>query len=129
MTPGARIITRTLCGSHPHGGVHAADVTASGITHGDPEHLGRPRVIATALLMGPGGHRVIVDPGPSEHVAGVADAARPAGATVADVTIAILVTYIHPIHAGYSFAGAREPAFAFMHSVGAPHMHRSRQAG
>ncbi|MFN7982260.1 MAG: MBL fold metallo-hydrolase [Vicinamibacterales bacterium] len=95
---------------------------ASGITYGDLEHLGRPRVIATALLMGPEGI-AIVDPGPSSTLPALRMLLASAGATVADVT-QILVTHIHLDHAGACGSLVREnPRIrVHVHSVGAPHM-------
>jgi len=95
---------------------------ASGIAFGDLEHMGRPRVIATALLMGPDGV-AIVDPGPASTLPTLRRLLVSAGASVADVT-QVLVTHIHLDHAGACGSLVREnPRIRVcVHQVGAPHM-------
>ncbi len=95
---------------------------ASGISFGDLEHLGRPRVIATAFLMGPDGV-AIVDPGPTSTLPTLRRLLASAGASVADVT-QILVTHIHLDHAGACGTLVREnPKIrVHVHHVGARHM-------
>lgn len=95
---------------------------ASGIVYGDLEHLGRRRVIATALLIGSDGIAV-VDPGPSSTLPVLRRLLESAGAGVADIT-QIFVTHIHLDHAGACGTLVREnPRIRVqVHQVGAPHM-------
>lgn len=95
---------------------------ASGITYGDLDHMGRPRVIATALLVGPDGIAV-VDPGPASTLPTLRRHLASAGASVADIT-QILVTHIHLDHSGGSGTLVREnPKIrVHVHQVGAPHL-------
>jgi glyoxylase-like metal-dependent hydrolase (beta-lactamase superfamily II) len=95
---------------------------AAGISYGDALFQGLPRIIAPALLHGPGG-AALLDPGPSSTLATVRGELEAAGVRIADLT-AILLTHIHLDHAGASGTLVREnPRIrVFVHEKGAPHM-------
>jgi glyoxylase-like metal-dependent hydrolase (beta-lactamase superfamily II) len=95
---------------------------AAGISYCDALFQGLPRIIAPALLHGPGGV-AIIDPGPSSTLATVRGELDAAGVRIADLT-AILLTHIHLDHAGAAGALVREnPRLrVFVHEKGAPHM-------
>ena len=88
----------------------------------DLNFRGRPRIIASALLVGPDGV-TIVDPGPTSCLPVLEQGLRDRGLTLRDVR-ALLLTHIHLDHAGA--AGTiveRVPAVrVYVHEVGAPHM-------
>ncbi len=83
---------------------------------------GSDRVIATAVLSGPGGV-TLVDPGPTSCLPALEDGLRQRGLTLRDVR-SLLLTHIHLDHAGA--AGTiveRVPAIrVHVHERGAPHM-------
>lgn len=95
---------------------------ASGISYLDLNFLGVPRVIATAVLHGPGG-AAIVDPGPTSTLPALRAALDRAGVRMADVR-ALLLTHIHLDHAGASGTLVHEnPGLrVYVHEKGAPHM-------
>jgi glyoxylase-like metal-dependent hydrolase (beta-lactamase superfamily II) len=95
---------------------------AAGMSYFDALFQGVPRIIAPALLHGPGG-AVILDPGPSSTLATVRAELDAAGLRIADLT-AILLTHIHLDHAGATGTLVREnPRIrVFVHEKGAPHM-------
>jgi len=95
---------------------------AAGISYCDALFQGLPRIIAPAILHGPGG-AAILDPGPSSTLAAVRGELDAAGVRVADLT-AILLTHIHLDHAGATGTLVREnPRLkVFVHERGAPHM-------
>ena len=97
-------------------------VLTSGISYIDLEFLGHPRVIATAVLSGPGGV-VLVDPGPSSTLRTLEAGLARAGTSLADVT-ALLITHIHLDHAGAVGTLLHEyPKLkVFVHVKGAPHL-------
>jgi glyoxylase-like metal-dependent hydrolase (beta-lactamase superfamily II) len=98
------------------------DTLASGISYFDLQFQNRPRVIASAVLHGPGGV-AIVDPGPSSTLATFRRELAASGISVADLT-AILLTHIHLDHAGATGTLVREnPNIrVYVHERGAPHM-------
>jgi len=95
---------------------------APGLSYVDLNFLSVPRVIATAVLHGPGGV-ALIDPGPSSTLPALRAALGQAGITMRDVT-ALLLTHIHLDHAGASGTLVREnPALrVYVHDKGAPHM-------
>lgn len=88
----------------------------------DLRFRGSDRVIATAVLSGPGGV-TLVDPGPTSCLPALEDGLRQRGLTLRDVR-SLLLTHIHLDHAGA--AGTiveRVPAIrVHVHERGAPHM-------
>jgi len=95
---------------------------ASGISYFDLEFLGRPHVIATAVIQSPGGV-ALVDPGPSSSLQGLHRGLKASGLTLQDVT-ALLITHIHLDHSGAVGTLLREqPALrVYVHARGAPHL-------
>lgn len=95
---------------------------ASGISYVDLEFLGIPRIIASAILHGPGG-AAIVDPGPSSTLPVLRAAIERAGLTMRDVR-ALLLTHVHLDHAGASGTLVHEnpDLRVYVHEKGAPHM-------
>ena len=79
---------------------------ARGITFTDLMFLGKPRVIATAVLQSPGGV-ALVDPGPSTCLDTLRAALAGQGIALADVRT-ILITHIHLDHAGATGSLVRE---------------------
>ena len=94
----------------------------SGVSYIDLQFLGVPRIIATAVLHGPGGV-ALVDPGPSSTLPALRAALAAAGMSIADVR-EIVLTHIHLDHAGATGTLVREnPAMrVYVHERGAPHM-------
>lgn len=95
---------------------------AAGLSYCDLHFLGVPRVIATAVLHGPGGV-ALVDPGPSSTLPALRRALGEAGIATADVRD-ILLTHIHLDHAGATGTLVRENPLlrVHVHEKGAPHM-------
>jgi glyoxylase-like metal-dependent hydrolase (beta-lactamase superfamily II) len=95
---------------------------ATGLSYFDLHFLGVPRVIATAVLHGPGGV-ALVDPGPSSTLPALRSALDRSGIGLADVR-ALLLTHIHLDHAGASGTLVREvPQLrVYVHERGAPHL-------
>jgi glyoxylase-like metal-dependent hydrolase (beta-lactamase superfamily II) len=95
---------------------------ASGISYIDLQFQGIPRVIATAVLSGPGGV-ALVDPGPSSTLETLEAGLGRAGISMPDVT-ALLLTHIHLDHAGAAGTLLHDhPKLkVFVHAKGAPHM-------
>lgn len=95
---------------------------AAGVSYFDLDFQGRPRVIACAVLHGPGGV-AIVDPGPSSTLPALRRHLSAAGISLADVTT-ILLTHIHLDHAGATGTLVRENPHlrVYVHEIGAPHM-------
>jgi glyoxylase-like metal-dependent hydrolase (beta-lactamase superfamily II) len=95
---------------------------APGISYIDLQFLGIPRVIATAVISGPGGV-ALVDPGPSSALAGLTAGLDAMGIALRDVT-AILVTHIHLDHSGVVGTLVRDnPGLrVYVHARGAPHL-------
>ena len=88
----------------------------------DLHFRGSPRVIATALINGPGG-LTLIDPGPTSCLPALEAGLRDRGLTLRDVRT-LLLTHIHLDHAGA--AGTiveRVPGIrVYVHERGAPHM-------
>jgi glyoxylase-like metal-dependent hydrolase (beta-lactamase superfamily II) len=95
---------------------------ASGLSYVDLNFLGVPRVIATAVLQGPGGV-ALIDPGPASTLPALRAALAQAGIAMHDVT-ALLLTHIHLDHAGATGTLVHEhPALrVYVHESGARHM-------
>ena len=95
---------------------------ARGLTYIDLNFLGRPRVIATAIVRSPGGV-ALIDPGPSTCLETLRRALGEQGVAVADIQ-ALLLTHIHLDHAGAAGALVKEnPQIeVYVHERGAPHM-------
>ena len=98
------------------------DTLARGLGYIDVTFMGLPRVIATAVLQGPGGV-ALIDPGPSTCLDTLRASLDERGMTVADVK-AVLLTHIHLDHAGATGSLVKEnPEIAvYVHEKGAPHM-------
>jgi glyoxylase-like metal-dependent hydrolase (beta-lactamase superfamily II) len=94
----------------------------SGLSYFDLQFQGLPRVVATAVLHGPGGV-ALVDPGPSSTLPTLRAELESTGIEMADVT-ALIITHIHLDHAGAVGTLVREqPRLrVFVHEKGAPHM-------
>lgn len=95
---------------------------AAGMSYVDLNFAGRPRVIAAAVLHGPGGV-AIVDPGPAGSLPVLRAALERAGIALGDVT-AVLLTHIHLDHAGACGTLVRElPTLKiYAHGKGTPHL-------
>lgn len=95
---------------------------AGGVSYVDLRFGGMPRIIATAVLHGPGGV-ALVDPGPSSTLPTLRATLDSAGIRVADLTT-LFLTHIHLDHAGGSGTLVREnPRLrVFVHEKGAPHL-------
>jgi glyoxylase-like metal-dependent hydrolase (beta-lactamase superfamily II) len=88
----------------------------------DLQFRGSPRVIATALLSGPGGV-TLIDPGPTSCLPALEAGLGDRGLTLRDVRTVVL-THIHLDHAGATGTILeRVPAIrVYVHELGAPHM-------
>jgi glyoxylase-like metal-dependent hydrolase (beta-lactamase superfamily II) len=88
----------------------------------DLQFRGSPRVIATALIDGPGGV-TLIDPGPTSCLPVLEAGLRGRGLTLRDVRT-LLLTHIHLDHAGATGSiVARVPGIkVYVHERGAPHM-------
>ena len=88
----------------------------------DLQFRGSPRVIATALISGPGGLTVI-DPGPTSCLPVLEAGLRDRGLALRDVRT-LLLTHIHLDHAGATGTIVeRVPGIkVYVHERGAPHM-------
>lgn len=95
---------------------------AAGIDYIDLNFLGKPEIIATAVLQGPG-TVALIDPGPSTTIESLRASLRQKGIDLRDVG-QLLLTHIHLDHAGATGTIVREnPAIeVFVHERGAPHM-------
>jgi glyoxylase-like metal-dependent hydrolase (beta-lactamase superfamily II) len=95
---------------------------AAGVSYFDLNFQNRARVIACAVLHGPGGV-ALIDPGPSSTLPTLHRHLSDAGISLADVTT-ILLTHIHLDHAGATGTLVREnPQLrVYVHEIGAPHM-------
>ena len=95
---------------------------AAGIDYIDLNFLGKPEIIATAVLHGTAG-LALIDPGPSTSLDHLRAALGRKGFGVADIR-QILLTHIHLDHSGCTGTLVKEnPAIeVFVHEVGAPHM-------
>lgn len=88
----------------------------------DLEFLGRPGVIATAVIPA-GGGVILVDPGPTSCLGALERGLAAVHHTLADVR-AVLLTHIHLDHAGAAGTiAARVPGVPiYVHDRGAPHL-------
>jgi glyoxylase-like metal-dependent hydrolase (beta-lactamase superfamily II) len=95
---------------------------ASGLSYVDLLFVNVPRVIATAIVYGPGGV-ALIDPGPSSTLPSLRRALGQSGITMTDVR-ALLLTHIHLDHAGSTGTLMREnPEIrVFVHERGARHL-------
>ena len=95
---------------------------ASGLDFVDVLFLGRPEIIATAILHGPAGV-ALIDPGPSTTLDTLTTALAHKGIGFADVR-ELLITHIHLDHAGATGTILeRHPHIQVtVHERGAPHM-------
>jgi len=97
-------------------------VLAGGMDYIDLNFLGRPGIIATAVLKSSAGV-ALVDPGPSSTLDGLVKALGAQGITVRDVR-QILLTHIHLDHAGAtgSLLQSNAEIEVFVHERGARHL-------
>ena len=95
---------------------------ARGISYGDLMFLGRPKIIATAVLQSPAGV-ALVDPGPSTCLDTLRGMLDDQGIAIGDVRT-VLLTHIHLDHAGATGTLARDnpDIQVYVHERGAPHM-------
>jgi glyoxylase-like metal-dependent hydrolase (beta-lactamase superfamily II) len=95
---------------------------AQGVDYVDLQFLGKPGIIATAVLQSAGGV-ALIDPGPSTTIENLREALRRKGIALSDVR-QLLLTHIHLDHAGVSGTLLREhPGIdVFVHERGAPHL-------
>jgi glyoxylase-like metal-dependent hydrolase (beta-lactamase superfamily II) len=95
---------------------------AAGLDYVDLNFLGRPQIIATAVLRGAAGV-ALVDPGPSTTQANLIKALAAHGLALKDVR-QILLTHIHLDHAGATGSLLKEnPAIeVYVHERGARHL-------
>jgi glyoxylase-like metal-dependent hydrolase (beta-lactamase superfamily II) len=94
----------------------------AGLDYVDLNFLGKPEIIATAVLQGSGGV-ALIDPGPSTTLPSLRTSLARKGIQVRDVSH-VLLTHIHLDHAGVPGTLLREnPAIeVFVHERGAGHM-------
>lgn len=95
---------------------------AAGVACHDLEFQGRPRIIATGVLHGPGG-AALIDPGPTSTLPTLEAGLAGMGLSMGDVT-ALVLTHIHLDHAGGAGTLVRRHPHVrvFVHERGAPHM-------
>jgi glyoxylase-like metal-dependent hydrolase (beta-lactamase superfamily II) len=95
---------------------------APGVSYLDLEFRGRPRIIATVVIAGPGGI-ALIDPGPASTLPAL-ERALQAGGHALDEIGEILLTHIHLDHGGVTGTLlARFPRIrVFVHERGAPHL-------
>jgi len=95
---------------------------ASGLSYVDVLFQGVPRIIATAVVHGPGGV-ALIDPGPSSTLPTLRRDLEQWGIAMKDVR-ALLLTHIHLDHAGATGTLVRElpDLRVYVHEKGAPHM-------
>jgi glyoxylase-like metal-dependent hydrolase (beta-lactamase superfamily II) len=95
---------------------------AAGMDYVDLEFLGRPHLIATAVLQSASGV-ALIDPGPSTTLGTLERTLARKGISLGDVR-QVLLTHIHLDHAGATGTLVRRnPAIqVFVHERGAPHM-------
>ena len=97
-------------------------VLASGLDYVDLHFLGRPQIIATAILHGSPGV-ALIDPGPTTTLANLTAALEKKGIRFGDVR-QILITHIHLDHAGAtgSILEQHPHIEVIVHGRGAPHL-------
>jgi len=95
---------------------------AAGMDYVDLNFLGRPGIIATAVLQHAGG-AALIDPGPSTTLAKLERSLTEKGIAFRDVRH-ILLTHIHLDHAGAvgTIVKAHPQIQVHVHEVGAPHL-------
>jgi glyoxylase-like metal-dependent hydrolase (beta-lactamase superfamily II) len=95
---------------------------ASGLDYVDLNFLGRPQIIATAILQNASGV-ALVDPGPSTTLTGLVDTLKRHGIALRDVR-QVLLTHIHLDHAGAtgSLLKQNPDIEVFVHERGARHL-------
>ena len=95
---------------------------AAGMDYVDLNFLGRPGIIATAVLQGASGV-ALIDPGPSSTLGVLQKALAAKGISPGDVR-QVLLTHIHLDHAGATGTLVRDnPGIeVFVHERGAPHL-------
>jgi glyoxylase-like metal-dependent hydrolase (beta-lactamase superfamily II) len=95
---------------------------AAGLDYVDLDFLGRPQIIATAVLRDAAGV-TLVDPGPSTTLGTLTNALTSQGIAVRDVTC-VLLTHIHLDHAGApgSLLRLNPTIEVFVHERGARHL-------
>ena len=95
---------------------------SSGMDFVDLNFLGRPGIIATAILQSTAGV-ALIDPGPSTTLAGLKSQLAGKGISLQDIR-QILLTHIHLDHAGCAGVLMEECPHAelLVHERGAPHM-------
>jgi glyoxylase-like metal-dependent hydrolase (beta-lactamase superfamily II) len=98
------------------------ETIARGITYTDLMFIGKPRIIATAVLQSPAGV-ALVDPGPSTCLDTLRAALLEQGIAISDVRT-LLLTHIHLDHAGATGTLVRDnpDIQVYVHERGAPHM-------
>ncbi|MEW6046040.1 MAG: MBL fold metallo-hydrolase [Bacillota bacterium] len=83
---------------------------------------GRPNLIASFVLIGPGGRFVIIEPGPESTLDGLKAGLAEAGLSLQRLE-GVLVTHIHLDHAGAAGQLSREAACpVWVHETGLPHL-------
>jgi glyoxylase-like metal-dependent hydrolase (beta-lactamase superfamily II) len=97
-------------------------ILPAGLDYIDLNFLGRPQIIATAIIQGADGV-ALIDPGPSTTLEHLRAALKTKGIAIADVR-QLLLTHIHLDHAGCTGSLVKEqPSLeVFVHERGAPHM-------
>jgi glyoxylase-like metal-dependent hydrolase (beta-lactamase superfamily II) len=102
-------------------------VLATGLDYVDLLFLGRPDIIATAILRSSGGV-ALIDPGPSTTLETLRAALGQKGIEIPEVR-QILLTHIHLDHAGATGSLVKEnPSIeVYVHERGAPHMSDPRK--
>jgi glyoxylase-like metal-dependent hydrolase (beta-lactamase superfamily II) len=97
-------------------------VLASGLDYVDLNFLGRPEIIATAILHGTSGV-ALIDPGPATTLGNLTASLEKKGIRFGDVR-QILVTHIHLDHSGSvgTILEKHPHIEVFVHSRGAPHL-------
>jgi len=95
---------------------------AAGMDYVDLNFLGRPGIIATAVLQGPSGV-ALIDPGPSTTLGTLQQALAAKGISPGDIR-QLLLTHIHLDHAGAAGTLVRDnpDIEVYVHERGAPHM-------
>src|SRR5882724_8294299 len=95
---------------------------AAGLSYFDLDFMQLPRIIATAVVHGPGGV-VLIDPGPTSTLPRLRSTLAAAGISMRDVTT-VLLTHVHLDHAGVTGTLIKElPKLrVYVHEKGAPHM-------
>lgn len=95
---------------------------AQGLDYVDLQFLGKPEIIATAVLQSAAGV-ALIDPGPSTTLENLREALRRKAIAFADIR-QLLLTHIHLDHAGATGSLVREnPAIdVVVHERGAPHL-------